>query len=152
MSESILKKNTTSNVAASIILILLSILIWWQSDSFPGLEEGYPGPNLFPRIIALGLGGIGLLLSYTHFKGAASKANIELKLGSNQIFRPALAILLVASFPIISPIIGFIFTLLIVTVLMGFVFQLEWKNAILTGLITVGVIYLIFSQLLSVIL
>ncbi|MFT6810878.1 MAG: cell division protein FtsW (lipid II flippase) [Saprospiraceae bacterium] len=152
MSESTLKKTQSTNLVSSILLILLSVLIWWQSDSFPGLQEGYPGPNLFPRIIALGLGGIGILLFYSGYKTTSLNSNTKSKLGSREILRPALAIAIVAFFPIISPILGFSLTLLIVTILMGFVFNLHWRKASLTGLITVGIIYFIFSQLLSVLI
>ena len=152
MSKSTLKNKSTTNLGSSILLMLLSLSIWWQSGSFPGLEEDYPGPNLFPRIIALGLGGIGLLLSYSHYKTSSSKTKNKSKFGFREIVRPVLAITIASIFPIISPIVGFSLALLIITFLIGFVFQLHWKKASLTATITVGILYLIFSQLLNVIL
>jgi hypothetical protein len=59
-------------------------------------------------------------------------------------------ILLLAIFPVLSPLLGFIPTLLIVGVLIGFSLQVKWWKILLTVGITVLGIYLIFSELLSV--
>lgn len=50
---------------SGLFLLGLSIVIYLQSLSFPMLPEGYPGPSLFPQILALSLGllGLGLCVS-----------------------------------------------------------------------------------------
>ena len=50
-----------------LAIILLASLVWISSRQFPTLPEGYPGPSLFPRVIAvlLLLAGVGLLLERT---------------------------------------------------------------------------------------
>lgn len=150
MSDNAFKKERSANLISGILLIILAILLWWQSESYPVLDEGYPGPNLFPRIIAIGLGLIGMVLLFSNFKKKPDHAFSDLDLRSAGVLRPLLAVILVIAFPYLSPLIGFPSTLLIVTILMGFVFQLKWWKAVVTGVITVGFVYLIFSQLLGV--
>ncbi len=141
-----------SNFISSILLIILAALLWWQSGSFPSLDEGYPGPNLFPRIIAIGLGLIGLILFFSNFRMKTESDFSNLKLESVSLWRPIVVVLIVIVFPFLSPLIGFPISLLLVTIVVGLVFQLKWWKAVLTGGITVGIVYLVFSQLLGVLL
>ena len=151
MSENTFKENRLSNLISGVLLIVLSVMLWWQSGSFPGLDEGYPGPNLFPRIIAIGLGSIGLFLIISNFHNKAGDG-YRLKIELSVLVKPLLAVLIVIVFPFLTPKLGFILTLLVLTILIGFVFQLNWWKALCTGFITVGIVYLIFSQLLGVLL
>ncbi|MXZ04342.1 MAG: tripartite tricarboxylate transporter TctB family protein [Rhodothermaceae bacterium] len=45
-----------------IVFLILAAAIWLGTRSFPSLPEGYPGPGLFPNVLAflLALAGIGL--------------------------------------------------------------------------------------------
>ena len=45
------------------LAVLLGLGTWYLSSSLPTTEEGYPGPALFPRLLAVGLvlGGLALL-------------------------------------------------------------------------------------------
>ena len=46
-----------------IVFLILAAAIWLGTRNFPSLPEGYPGPGLFPNVLAflLALAGIGLL-------------------------------------------------------------------------------------------
>jgi len=133
------------------ILLILAAWIWYYSGRFPDLPEGYPGPKLFPRIIALGLALIGLSIGVRLFIfGAKSDGD---RPGSNQSKSPVrlvVGVILMGLFPVITPLLGFVISLLAVGVLMGFVLQVKWWKALLTAGITTAGIYLIFAELLKV--
>ena len=53
-----------SNTAIGIFLIIFSAAVLWHVQSFPSLDNGYPGPSLFPSVLAVLfiLCGIGLII------------------------------------------------------------------------------------------
>jgi len=53
-----------SNTAIGVFLIIFSAAVLWYVQSFPSLENGYPGPSLFPSVLAVMfiLCGIGLII------------------------------------------------------------------------------------------
>ena len=53
-----------SNTAIGLFLILFAIVVLWHVQSFPSLDNGYPGPALFPSVLAVLfiLCGIGLII------------------------------------------------------------------------------------------
>ncbi|MGI9544096.1 MAG: tripartite tricarboxylate transporter TctB family protein [Cyclobacteriaceae bacterium] len=139
------------DLITTAILLILAAWIWYYSGRFPDLPEGYPGPKLFPRIIALGLALIGLGIGVRSFMlGAKPDGDPQ---GSNKTKSPvrlALGVLLMGLFPVISPLLGFVNSLLLVGSLLGFVLQVKWWKALLTAGITTAGIYLIFAELLKV--
>lgn len=144
-------RSFTRDFLAAGVLLLLAIWIWYYSGKFPDLPEGYPGPKLFPRIIAVGLALIGLGMGLTQFlTQSAPQRDPRVPAEDKSRIRLVLGILLLAIFPPLSSLLGFIPTLLVVGVLIGFSLQVKWWKAILTVGITVLGIYLIFSELLSV--
>jgi len=139
------------DLIVTVILVLLAGWIWYYSARFPDLPEGYPGPKLFPRIIAIGLGIIGLGIGLNLLLGG-SRPEVdpqETSEGKSPL-RLILGILLLALFPVFSPLLGFVNSLLAVGVLMGFTLQVKWWKTLLTVGVTVAGIYLIFAELLSV--
>ena len=141
----------TRDILAAILLLLLAAWIWYYSSQFPDLPEGYPGPKLFPRIIAVGLASIGIGIGLTQFlTRSAPEREAKVPTEGKSRMRLISGILLLAIFPVLSPLLGFIPTLLIVGVLIGFSLQVKWWKILLTVGITVLGIYLIFSELLSV--
>lgn len=141
------------DLISASVLLLLAGWIWYHSGRFPDLQEGYPGPKLFPRIIALGLGGIGLVLALGQFGRKASKTELtpaKETASEKSPLRLGIGILCIAAFPLISPLIGFIPALLLTGALIGLTLQVVWWRSIITAAITVGLIYLIFSELLNV--
>ena len=133
------------------ILLFLAAWIWYYSGRFPDLPEGYPGPKLFPRIIALGLALIGLGIGLRIFlSGTRPDSERPVSTKDKNPFRLGLGVILMGLFPVMSPLLGFVNSLLIVGVLIGLVLQVEWWKALLTAGITTAGIYLIFAELLKV--
>ena len=53
-----------SNTAIGVFLIIFSAVVLWHVQSFPSLDNGYPGPALFPSVLAVLFifCGIGLII------------------------------------------------------------------------------------------
>ena len=146
------KKRLSTDLISSVLIIVLGVSIWVLSGNFPDLDEGYPGPNLFPRVIAIGLVLIGVLVIISEVR-SGKQAKIEgLSIPFSSLTRPGLVVLVLTIFPLISPLIGFPISLFLVTICVGLIFRLKWWKTILTSGLTVGMIYLVFSQLLGVLL
>ena len=77
---------------SGIFLLALSGWLWWYTGSFPQLDEGYPGPSLFPRLIALGLflAGISIIFKGMRNKGAAVTRDTARKISRNTTSRRGL--------------------------------------------------------------
>jgi putative tricarboxylic transport membrane protein len=138
MSE---RRTKTTEWGNGLLLVVLAIWIWWYSANFPSLDEGYPGPALFPRIVAVGFALCGLLLLYP-FRGS-------LKLGSRpleaeRILTLAGGLLIIVLFPFLLEFIGFVPALGILCLGFGFLLRVIWWKAILTAGLTAGIIYFLF--------
>jgi putative tricarboxylic transport membrane protein len=53
-----------SNTAIGLSLIIFALAVIIHTRTFPSLDNGYPGPSLFPRVLAVLfiLAGIGLII------------------------------------------------------------------------------------------
>ncbi len=53
-----------SNTAIGLFLIIFALAVIIHTRTFPSLDNGYPGPSLFPRVLAVLfiLAGIGLII------------------------------------------------------------------------------------------
>lgn len=133
------------------VLLALATWIWFYSGQFPNLPEGYPGPGLFPRVIALGLALIALALLVKGFISHPLTDNQQLEPDPEKsLLRLGFGAILMILFPLASPLLGFMGALLVVGVLMGLVLQVRWWKALLTASVTTAGLYLIFVKLLSV--
>jgi len=137
-------------IIASIFLILLAAFIWYLSSDFPKLDQAYPGPSLFPRIIAVGLFCIGtIFLSIQINTPKNTGEKYKPGMGKAKIWSLLMGISIVCVFPLISPLLGFISGLMICCFLMGLTFQLQWFKALYVSVITVTLVWIIFSKLLG---
>lgn len=139
-----------TTLISGVICSLLGAAIWLYSGTFPELPEGYPGPSLFPRVIAGGLvlSGIALLV-----RGVRAW-----KRGEEAIRRPAPAGLLrlavtlaaVALFPLMQGLAGTIAALFLVCLAVAFTLGVRPVIAVLTALASAAGVYLVFDRLLGV--
>lgn len=130
-----------------LLLIAVAVWLWWYSGSFPELEEGHPGPALFPRIMGVGLGISGLLFLILPWpasgKQGAGPDTSWLRLGGG--------VGLLVLFPLVAPHLGFKLSLGLVCLGFGLLFRLKpWWLAVLAAAGTVLFVYLTFSKLLGV--
>lgn len=52
-----------SDQASGLMLCALAVWIWWLNRAFPVGSLSDPGPGYVPLLLAIGLGGIGLLIA-----------------------------------------------------------------------------------------
>ena len=145
-----IKKNR-SDLISTFLILILAVAIWLTANKFPNLPEGYPGPNLFPRVIAIGFiitAGF-LLLNYFNKKPTATPVKMQETAQPNTLKLIA-ALFAISLFPILSPLLGFIPALCLSGIAMGFTFSIKWWKAIAVSVSTTLIVYILFSQLLGV--
>jgi len=138
------------------MLLLLGIVIWTYSGTFPDLQEGYPGPALFPRLIALLFSIAGLVLLGTYIpklSASIDSKNKEEQVGEmapNRKYLLGGGIATIALFPLFSDRMGFLLTLGISVFIMALLLKIPLLKSALIALGTLGTIYLTFNVLLGV--
>lgn len=140
------------NLVAGVLMAGLGVWIWLYTDTFPRFQEGYPGPALFPRIIALGLtlSGLGFVV------GSLRRiAEIRPALDRPQPAWPGLARLilgvgLVALYPLVQTWLGFIPTVSLLSFVVAYVLKARPVVAAATALLSTLVIYWLFTGVLGV--
>ena len=130
------------------LLVLSALFIWIVSGDFPSQSNGYPGPGLFPRIIAIGLGISGLALLFG--LKSPSQEGSEDRQGSASVGRLAGGVGLGILFPFLAPYLGLSVGAGIVCLGISFLFGLRWWLAITISLGTTGFLYLIFTLALGI--
>jgi len=133
---------------SAAVLGLLGIGIWWQAGSFPSLEEGYPGPSLFPRMIAIGLLLGAAWIGISAFRRPQEKTEANPQQARGLKFAGGLA--LVALYPILQPLIGFMGSLGVICLGIALLLGVKPWIAIASALATVLFIFITFEMLLGV--
>ncbi len=135
-----------------MLLIGVSILVWWQTSAFPKLDDGYPGPALFPQIIALCLALAGLYLSVKGFKVKATSKprKISVKSAFAGLTRLFIGLALAASYPILIQFTHFIPVMACLILFVALLLKNAAWHALLMSVLSAALIYGLFTQLLSV--
>ncbi len=138
------------NIVAGVLLAGLGGWIWIYTGTFPTLEQGYPGPALFPRIIAL-----GLMLSGLGFVVGSLRRIAEIRFDLSRPDWPSLARLmlgvgLVALYPLVQTWLGFIPTVSLLSFVVAYVLKARPVVAAVTALLSTLVIYWLFTGVLGV--
>ncbi len=141
-----------NNLISGSLMIGFSVWIWIYTGTFPELQEGYPGPALFPRIIA-----IGLLFSGIIFVGSGLRRIAAIR-QSLPLLRPAwpglarlaLGIGLIALYPLMQGWVGFIPTISILSFVVAIVLKARLIVAAITALLSTLALYGLFTSVLGV--
>lgn len=145
-----------TEVLNGILLLLLGLAIWLYSGTFPDLQEGYPGPALFPRLISSGFAISGLVLLIAHLPKVFAPGTQQTSgKPSSAINEPRIYTLLggisiVALFPFISELAGFLGALGISVLAIALLFRINYLKSALLAVGTLSMIYLTFNVLLGV--
>ncbi len=138
------------DLLSSFLLLGLSAALWFYTESFPDLGDGYPGPALFPRVIAIALAGCGAMLLVTALRrGGTTREPLDRGTGQ-RAWRLLVGLVLVGSYPVLIGYIHFIPLMAGLIILFGLLLNSTSWHALLTALLSAGIIYLLFSQLLGV--
>ena len=148
MNKITLHRDTISG----LLLVTLSIGIWWQSASFPPQENGYPGPALFPQVIAFGLAcaGIVLVLKRSRSKPDLSKKRISLTSSLSGVMRLSAGLGLAVLYPMLIQYTHFIPLMAMLILFVGLLLKNPAWHALFMSILSAALIYGLFTQLLSV--
>ena len=140
-----------SNTAIGLFLILFAAVVLWHVQSFPSLDNGYPGPALFPSVLAVLFifCGIGLI-----YQGVRQREKL-LKFDTGTLtisgFLNILFVLgTIVCYIILAQYAGFlIFSFLVLLILMKWLKVKPLASILMSSGVTL-VIYLLFAKVLLV--
>ncbi|ACO47586.1 tripartite tricarboxylate transporter TctB family protein [Deinococcus deserti] len=135
----------------SLFLIVCGIATWILSASFPQLEDGAPGPALFPRLIGAGMILGGAVLSISALKDLRSAHGslpfLDSRLGLLKVFA---AVGIAAMVPLLMPYITLVGGIALAAALFALLIGTDLPRSIGVGLFTALVVYGVFGKLLGV--
>ncbi len=139
------------DITSGLLLMGLSLWVWWQSASFPQLDDGYPGPSLFPRAIAICIGIAGaVLLMKRAFGKSTSNRTAARNLNVAGVLRLLAGLALAATYPLLIQYTHFIPIMAMVILFVGLLLKNQAWNALLMSVLSAALIYALFTQLLGV--
>jgi putative tricarboxylic transport membrane protein len=140
------------NLIAGGITAGLGLWVWAYTAGFPDLPEGYPGPALFPRLIAAGLVLSGLALVAGSLRPLYRRRR---SFGEPLPHGPGLARLalvgaLLAAYPLLQCRAGFVPALGVLMLAVGWMLGVHLRLAVPAAVLGALLIYWIFAGLLGV--
>ena len=139
------------DIVSGLVLVALSIWIWWHSASFPQLDGGYPGPSLFPRVIAVCLGIAGIILTFKRMPAPApSPGGRTSRIQATDALRLLAGLTLAAVYPLLIPFTHFIPVMAVIILLVALLLRIQIWRALLVSVLSAALIYGLFTQLLNV--
>lgn len=145
-------KTPVRNLIAGGIMAGIGMWVWSYTAGFPDFQEGYPGPALFPRVVAA-----GLLLSGLVLVGGSLLPLHRLRrpFGRLEAHWPGLARLalggtLLAGYPLLQNRAGFAPALGVLILAFAWMLGVRLRLAVPTALLGALLIYWIFAGLLGV--
>jgi putative tricarboxylic transport membrane protein len=123
----------------------------WYAKSFPKLEEGYPGPSLFPTVLAVLFIAAGVVLIFQDIRSRSNIFKFDIsELTRAHLINIALILSAIIFYILVSDFLGFQFTSFIV--LFALMKRLRvptvWSLSMACG-VTFG-IYVLFAKILLV--
>ena len=140
-----------SNTAIGLFLIIFAAAVLWHVQSFPSLDNGYPGPALFPSVLAVLfiLCGVGLIIQGVRQHEKLLKFDIG-TLTVSGLFNIFFVLGAIVCYILVAETIGFlIFSFVILMVLMKWL-KVKTPSSILMSVGVTLVIYLLFAKVLLV--
>ena len=141
----VIKRDTLSGT----LLIALSVFLWFQTISFPQLDDGHPGPALFPQLIAILLGLLGTYLLIKSLRTNPTPATSQ-TLSTGRILRFFTGVTLVVTYPLLVTHVHFIPAMAVLILFFGLILNNKPWKAMLTAVLSAGLMYALFTQLLGV--
>ena len=142
-----------NDLLSGLILIALSGVLWVMTSSFPELDNGYPGPALFPRIIAVALGLAGTVMwgrSMRPYRRTPSSETANQLPAWPPLLRMGIGIAAIASYPLLIQYVHFVPVMAGLILLFGILLQAALWKAAATAVVSAGLIYGLFTYLLGI--
>ena len=140
-----------SNTAIGLFLILFATVVLWHVQSFPSLDNGYPGPALFPSVLAVLfiLCGIGLIIQGIWQREKLLKFDTG-TLTLSGLLNIFFVLGAIVCYIFLSEYIGFlIFSFMVLLILMKWL-KVKTLSSIVMSIGVTLVIYLLFAKVLLV--
>ncbi|MEF2277304.1 tripartite tricarboxylate transporter TctB family protein [Deinococcus sp. YIM 134068] len=138
-------------LALSVFLILIGVGVWIVSASFPRLDDGSPGPALFPRVLAVGLmvgGGVLIASALRDLRSrGATLPFLESRSGMGKVF---VTLAMTALVPFLMPYITLVGGAALASALFALLIGTDLRRSVGVGVVTGLSIYLVFGRLLGV--
>lgn len=136
---------------SGVLLVGLSLWVLWYSRGFPQLDNGYPGPALFPVLIAGAIGVAGLWLFY---RGIGKRSKPRKPRPSTHAlagaFRLVTGLALAALYPVLIQYTHFIPLMAFLILFVALLLKHSAWHAMLMAILSASLIYGLFTQLLNV--
>jgi putative tricarboxylic transport membrane protein len=140
-----MKKN---DIIAGGIFIALGIFIFTQTWNYPSLEEGHPGPDLFPNILAILFIGFGLALILKARRLISAEA--EIISGPKKISNALFVLATVAVYVGVVNFVGFLITSAVLLFLLMKKLGVTILKSAMASIIITLFVNLMFSKILRV--
>jgi len=140
-----------SNTAIGLVLIIFSTVVLWHVQSFPSLDNGYPGPALFPSVLAVLfiLCGIGLIIQGIRQREKLLKFDTG-TLTLSGLLNIFFVLATIVCYIFLAETIGFlIFSFMVLLILMKWL-KVKMLSSIVMSMGVTLVIYLLFAKILLV--
>lgn len=145
------RKVIQRDVISGLFFVVFSGFLWSLTTTFPQLDNGYPGPALFPQLIAVLLGVLGIYLGIRAIllkhPSSKSTSNNEPK---GKVLRLLTGIFLVSTYPLLVNHVHFIPAMAGLILFFGLILKNKPWQAMLTAVLSAGLIYALFTRLLGV--
>jgi putative tricarboxylic transport membrane protein len=133
------------------IFTALGVFIWVLTFQFPVLDDGHPGPSLFPRVLGTLFIFFGSMVVLSGWRAGRAEAAAppaeEIQLN---YFNPILVIILIAAFIALAPKLGFIITGAAILIILMMKLRVSPLKSSIISVLLVCFVYLVFSKVLRV--
>lgn len=148
MNKLILRRDTISGM----LLLGLSLWVAWKAGTFPQLESGYPGPALFPQIIAISLACAGIFIILRQAKRKTVDPGKSFKISSKLAgsLRLMAGLMLAILYPFLIEYTHFIPVMAMLIMFVGLLLKNAAWHALFMSILSAALIYGLFTQLLKV--
>lgn len=140
-----------SNTVIGLGTVIFSIWVLLYARNFPKLEQGYPGPSLFPMVLAVLFIFAGIILIVQDFRSGAKKLKFDISdLSRVHLINIGLTLAAILFYIFVSDFLGFQITSFIILVFMMKRLRVStFWSLIMAGGVTFG-IYVLFAKILLV--
>lgn len=140
-----------SNTVIGLGTIIFGIWVILYARNFPKLEQGYPGPSLFPMVLAVLFIFAGIILIVQDIRSGAKKLKFDISdLSRVHLVNIALILGAILFYIFVSDFLGFQFTSVIILVVMMKRLRVSTAWSVIMACGVTFSIYILFAKILLV--
>ena len=140
-----------SNTAIGLATIVFGILVILYTQDFPKLEKGYPGPSLFPMVLAVLFIFVGIVLIFQGMRAREKPFKFDISdLSRVHLVNIGLILAAILFYIFVSDFLGFQFTSVLILVVMMKRLRVSTGWSIVMACGMTFFIYVLFAKILLV--